>query len=122
MESSPAKRDADEEGGTSGNYSLVDGLHGWNAENDILIFGARRHHCFAGYLDSETTFSALDAIEVGQRVRVDLQPAVPHAAGRQRLGPRYERHPRLRRTDFALRDRRARGALKDIGCPAAGLR
>ena len=105
-----------------GNYSIVDSAHGWSTENNIGAFGRLADHCFAAYLTTSTTFRALDAIRAGRRVWVSLQPATPSARGGEVAGRYYERRPRLLRADVGLRMRRARRALRGIGCSAASLR
>ena len=102
-----------------GNYSILDGRRGWGSENPILRLG--QHHCFFGIFDTVTVPPQLRTIQVGQRVRVVLQPTTPTPNGGLRLGTTYERHPRLLLADFRFRNPRAREAMNRIGCPAVQL-
>jgi hypothetical protein len=104
-----------------GNYSIINSTLGWGQENAIFAFGNLRDHCFVGFFDTETAPPQLRAVPLGQRVRITLQPTTRTASGGLKLGRVYERHPRLLHADNYLKNRRAREALKRIGCPAEKL-
>jgi hypothetical protein len=104
-----------------GNYSIINYTLGWGQENAIFAFGERRHHCFVGFFDTETAPPQLRAIPLGERVRITLQPTTRTTSGGLKVGTVYERHPRLLHADNYLKNRRAREALKRIGCPAQRL-
>ena len=106
-----------------GNYSIINQLIGWNEENSIFEFGTRvSAHCFVGLFDTEDVPPEIKRLRLGDRVRIELQPTTPTASGKLKLGTTvYVRHPRLLHADYNLRSRRARAALKGIGCPADTL-
>jgi hypothetical protein len=74
-----------------------------------------------GFFDTETAPPQLRAIPLGERVRITLQPTTRTTSGGLKVGTVYERHPRLLHADNYLKNRRAREALKRIGCPAQRL-
>ena len=61
----------------------------------------------------------LDAVHLGQNVKVKLRPLNPTANGGRLLGKTYTVRPRLRSADVLLRGKAARTQLKRIGCDTA---
>lgn len=105
-----------------GNYAV--GGYGLEPPPRPLGPPTRGSRCFGAEVPSTFDIDALDALAIGDRVRVEIQPLQPGNQGRQgdrrvELGRRYIRHPRLQATDTSFTAPAARAALKTIGCARA---
>jgi hypothetical protein len=105
----------------AGNYSIGTLGSGWSTENSVFGFGPSRNHCLVGYFNTDfpDTVSELDAVPVGQRVRVALRPLTPTTHGKRKLvlGRLYVRRPKMESIDYALSAPGSRDRLRRIGCP-----
>jgi hypothetical protein len=86
----------------------------------LYVFGPKRRNCFATDLRRASFDPAvmrkLDALPVGQRVRVLIKPRTRRPDGHTEPGRTYVRRPRIRTGVFRLRDAAGQRQLRGIGC------
>jgi hypothetical protein len=98
-----------------GNYSVIgDSVF---RESHFGPWDTGKHPCMFLQLDAVTGGTErLDAVHVGQPVKVKLRPLNLTADGGRVLGKTYTVRPRLRTADVLLRGKAARTQLRRIGC------